>query len=154
MFVRVRNVQEKFEKGLHFFEVPQVMKRRQRKIGVARPAVPLVTFATSTRLLGESCRQCRQNGACVFEAVELQVQSGADDLLLMQQRYRAVFDPGSPVAYGLFEEVVRDFDEVVLDTEAPGQTEIEFLRQGNRSLFAEIGQRHVGQQARDSPRMS
>lgn len=41
--------------------------------------------------------------------------------MLMQQRYRTVFDPGLPVAYGLCEEIVRDFDEVVLVAEAHGR---------------------------------
>src|SRR6185295_13429974 len=147
MFVRMRNVQQKLEEGLHFLEVPQIMKRRECKIGVAQPAIAVVPVATSARLLRKARRQGCQNGAGVFKAVELQRQSGADDLLLMQQRHRTVFDPDAPVAYRLFEKVVCDLDEVVLDAEAPCETEIEFLGQGNRSLFAEVGQRHVGQQA-------
>src|SRR6185295_16552427 len=116
------------------------MKRRECKIGVAQPAIAVVPVATSTRLLRKARRQGCQYGAGVFEAVELQGQSGADNLLLMQQRHRAVFDPDAPVAYCLFEKVVGDFDEVVLDAETPCQTEIKFLGQGDRSLFGEVRQ--------------
>src|SRR4029077_11057287 len=147
MFVCMRNVQQKFEEGFHFLEVPQIMKRRECKIGVAQPAIAVVPVATSARLLRKARRQRCQYGASVFEAVQLQGQCGTDDLLLMQQRHRAVFDPDAPIAYRLFEKVVCDFDEGIFDAEAPRQPEIEFLSQCDRNFIAEISQRHVGQQA-------
>src|SRR5262245_39080287 len=147
MFVRMGNVQQKFEEGLHFLEVAQVMKRREDEIRVAQPAIAVIPVATSARLFRKARRQGCQYSAGVFEAVEFQGQSGADDLLLMQQRHRAVFDPDAPVAYCLFEKVVCDFDEVVFNAESPCEAKIELLRQRNRNFFAEIGQRHVGQQA-------
>src|SRR5688500_2186137 len=100
------------------------MKRRQCKIGVAQPAIPVVPVARTSRLFRKACCQGSQYGSGVFETVELQGQSGADDLLLVQQRHRTVFGPDAPVAYCLFEKVVGDFHEVVLDAEAPRQTEI------------------------------
>ena len=141
------NVQQKFEKGFHFFEVAQVMKRRECEIGVAQPAVAIVPVSPPAWLFGEARRQGCEDGARVFETVELQGQSGADDLLLMQQRHRAVFDPDAPVAYRLFKKVVCDFDEVVFNAESPREAKIELLSQRDRSFIAEIGQRHVGQQA-------
>src|SRR5688572_21890766 len=148
MFVRMRNIQQKLEEGFHFLEVAQVMKRRECEIGVAQPAIAVVPVATSARLLRKARRQGCQYGAGVYEAVELQGQSGADDLLLMQQRHRAVFDPDAPVAYGLFEKVVGDFDEVVLNAEPPREAKIELLSQRDRNFIAEIRQRHVCQQAK------
>jgi len=53
-----------------------------------------------------------------------------------REEYRAVFDPGEPVAYCLCQKVVCDCAKLILDAEVPRQTEIEFLRQGNRALFA------------------
>src|SRR5262249_45472189 len=44
-------------------------------------------------------------------------------------------------------KVVGDFNQVILDAEPPSQAEVKFLRQRNWNLFAEIGQRHVREQA-------
>ena len=79
MFVRMCNVQQKFEEGLHFLEVAQIMKRCERKIGVTQPAIAVIPVATSTRVFRKARRQGCEDGARVFETVELQGQSGADD---------------------------------------------------------------------------
>jgi len=58
-----------------------------------------------------------------------------------------MLDPQPPIAGRLFQKVMRNFHEVVLDAEAPGQAEIKIPRQGHRCFFAQIGQRHIGEQA-------
>src|SRR5262245_16227341 len=115
------------------------MKCRQRKIGIAQPAIAVVPVASSAQLLRKARREGCQYGAGVLIAVELQGQSRADNFLLMQQRDRAVFDPDAPVAYRLFEKVVRDLHQIVFNTESPRESEIEFLRQRDGSFLAEVG---------------
>jgi len=52
------------------------------------------------------------------------VGSRSDHLLLMEEGNGTMLDPQPPIADCLFEKVVRDFDEVVFDADAPGQAEI------------------------------
>jgi hypothetical protein len=57
------------------------------------------------------------------------------------------FDPGSPVAYRLFEKVVRDFHEVVLDAD-PTSDRNRIFASEQPEFLRKIGQRHVGQVGR------
>ena len=119
MFMGKGEVQQEVQDAFHLFEMTQVVERRQRKIGVSQPAITIIPVAWSTHLLRQAGRHCRQNRSRVLETVKLQGQRGPDDLLLVQQRHRAVLDPCPPVPCGLLKKVVRHLDEVVFYAKSP-----------------------------------
>ena len=79
-------------------------------MGIAQPAVAIVPVSRTAWFLGQAGGGRGENRSSVLITVEFQCEGRADDLLLIDDRDRALFDPGSPVLGRLIEKFVADFD--------------------------------------------
>ncbi len=68
----VGDVEKELEKAFHFFEVAEVMKGGQRKVGVTQPTVAVVPASSSSGLLGQTARHRGEDRARVFVTVEFE----------------------------------------------------------------------------------
>ncbi len=58
-----------------------------------------------------------------------------------------MFHPGPPIFGRLVQKLVTDFDEVIFNTDSPGQRKVHFRCQDDRRLLAEVGERHAREQS-------
>ena len=115
-------------------------------MGIAQPAIAIVPVSRTAWFFGQAGGERREDRPGVFITVEFQCQGRTDDFLLIDDRDRALFHPGSPVLGRLIEKFVTDFDEIIFNPDSPRQCEVHLRRQDDRCFLAEVRQRHVGEQ--------
>ena len=149
MFVRVGDVEQKFQEAFHFFEMPQIVEGSQRKVGIPQPTIPIVPIAGAGRLFRKTCRQRCQDGSGIFIAMEFQGQGRSNDFFLVQHGNRTVFNPHPPITGRLIEKLMAHLGEIIFDAQAPRQRKVRLLRQREGPFLIELGQGHVREQPKE-----
>ena len=127
----------------------QAVEGANDEIGVPQPAEPVVPIALRVRRLGDRGGVGGDDRARLLEVAQLQRDGGADDRRLPVERNAQPAHPVEPVVARALQELARDRIDGGLERLVGPEDQCDGMRQRERGLMGDVGQRRIGRQPQD-----
>src|SRR5690606_4472493 len=127
-----------------FIEVAEFVKRLQRVVGIAEPAISVVPGTGASVVFGQARRSRSDNAPRIFILMQFEYQGGANNFFLVNMGHVRTLYPSLPEPDGLVDKILRRWFKGRLERFAIGKNEITVAIENKRKFFPDVSERNIG----------